>query len=426
MSIKKPVNKIEKLIDELCPDGVEFKKLGEVCEKTSNIKWQNNKNKQLQYIDLTSVDRNRNIITETKTITSETAPSRAQKIVKAGDVIFGTTRPTLKRFCVINHEYNEQICSTGFCVLRPKIEIVLTNYIFHFISSSDFYTYTESNQKGASYPAISDSAVKKIKIPIPPLAIQKEIVKTLHNFTELEAELEAEIEAELEARKNQYEYYRGELLAFDPSACDAQVDDEVKWKTLGEVAGYRRGSFPQPYGESRWYDGESAMPFVQVADVGENMRLIENTKRKISKLAQPKSVFVPVGTVIVTLQGSIGRVAITQYDSYVDRTLAIFERFKIEINKKYFAYQLESKFGIEKENARGSTIKTITKEEFTQYKIPIPSLAEQKRIVSILDKFDAIVIDISIGLPAEITARKKQYEYYRNQLLTFKEKQDAN
>jgi type I restriction enzyme S subunit len=81
MSIKKPMNKIEKLINELCPEGVEFRALGEICEKTSNIKWQNNKSKQFQYIDLSSVDRNRNIITETQVITSETAPSRAQKIV---------------------------------------------------------------------------------------------------------------------------------------------------------------------------------------------------------------------------------------------------------------------------------------------------------------------------------------------------------
>jgi type I restriction enzyme S subunit len=196
-------------------------------------------------------------------------------------------------------------------------------------------------------------------------------------------------------------------------------EDDVKWMTLGEIAGYRRGSFPQPYGESRWYGGDGAMPFVQVADVGEDMKLVENTKQTISKLAQSKSVFVPTGTVIVTLQGSIGRVAITQYDSYLDRTLAIFESFKIQINKKYFAYQLERKFSIEKETARGSTIKTITKEELTKFLIPVPSLEKQEQIVATLDQFDALVNDISIGLPAELTARRQQYEYYRNKLLTF-------
>ncbi|MDO8618343.1 MAG: restriction endonuclease subunit S [Candidatus Daviesbacteria bacterium] len=189
----------------------------------------------------------------------------------------------------------------------------------------------------------------------------------------------------------------------------------VEFKTLGEVASYRRGSFPQPYGESRWYNGENSMPFVQVADVGENMRLVENTKSKISKLAQPKSVFVPAETVIVTLQGSIGRVAITQYDSYVDRTLAIFESFKTEINKKYFAFQLESKFGLEKGNARGSTIKTITKEEFTKFKIPVPPLAIQEEIVTILNKFT----ELDTELDTELEARKKQHVCYQDELFKF-------
>lgn len=190
---------------------------------------------------------------------------------------------------------------------------------------------------------------------------------------------------------------------------------------LADICSFRRGSFPQPYGEEKWYGGEGAMPFVQVVDVANDLKLVNDTKNKISKLAQPMSVFVPKETVIVSIQGSIGRVAITQYDSYVDRTLAIFSDYKTDISKRYFAYQLQRVFGIEKEFARGSTIKTITKEEFAKFVIPVPPLEEQERIVSILDKFDALVNDISEGLPAEIDARKQQYEYYRNKLLDFKE-----
>ena len=141
----------------------------------------------------------------------------------------------------------------------------------------------------------------------------------------------------------------------------------MEFLKLEEVANYRRGSFPQPYGNREWYDGEEAMPFVQVIDVGEDMKLSEDTKKKISKIAQSKSVFVNSGTVIVTLQGSIGRVAITHYDCYVDRTLAIFTSFKINIDTKYFAYQLKNKFSFEEKSARGSTIKTITKEEFSSF-----------------------------------------------------------
>ena len=197
----------------------------------------------------------------------------------------------------------------------------------------------------------------------------------------------------------------------------------VEWRTLEDVASFRRGSFPQPYGNSEWYDGEGSMPFVQVVDVLDGgFALKENTKQRISKLAQLKSVFVQEGTIIVTLQGTIGRVAVTQYDCYVDRTLAIFTNYISGINKKYFAYQLKSKFDIEKENARGSTLKTITKEEFSKFKIPIPcpdnpekSLAIQAEIVRILDTFTALTAELT----AELTDRKKQYNYYRDRLLTF-------
>ena len=189
---------------------------------------------------------------------------------------------------------------------------------------------------------------------------------------------------------------------------------------LKQIAKYRRGSFPQPYGNSEWYDGEGSMPFVQVADVEEDsMRLKEATKQKISKLAMPKSVFAPKGTVIVTLQGSIGKVAITQYDSYVDRTLGLFENYLIDIDKKYFALQLEKIFSIKRKKARGGTIKTITKEEFSEFQIPIPSLSEQNRIVGILDTFTASIDN----LKEQIAQRRKQYEYYRDQLLDLEGKE---
>lgn len=191
---------------------------------------------------------------------------------------------------------------------------------------------------------------------------------------------------------------------------------KVEWKALADVVEFRRGSFPQPYGNSDWFDGEGSMPFVQVADVSdEGYRLNEETKQLISKLAQPKSVFVETGTVIVTLQGTLGRVAITQYDCYVDRTLAIFTNYKESINKKYFAYQLKSKFDVEKKNARGSTLKTITKQEFSKFRIAIPSLEVQNEIVRILDTFTTLTAELT----AELITRKQQYSYYRKQLLTF-------
>ena len=133
-------------------------------------------------------------------------------------------------------------------------------------------------------------------------------------------------------------------------------------KTLKEVAKYRRGSFPQPYGKKEWYDGEGSMPFVQVADLQEDDFVLNDiTKKRISKKAQEFSVFVKKGTVLVSLQGSIGKVAITQYDSYVDRTVAIFFKIDDFLNKYFFAIQIKLRFEIERVKARGTTIKTITK-----------------------------------------------------------------
>ena len=289
------------------------------------------------------------------------------------------------------------------------VTVAIPKYVYFCLQKSHLEQYNTAG----GVPSLTQKVLNCIRIPLPPLAVQQEIVRILDSFTELTTELNKKLTAELTARRKQYEHYRDELL-------DNPLGSSMM--TLGEIADYRRGSFPQPYGNAEWYGGDSAMPFVQVADVEEyGMVLREKTKQQISAIAQPKSVFVPTGTVICSIQGSIGRVAITQYDSYVDRTLAIFEKYKINIDKRFFAYQIQRKFGIEKEFARGSTLKTITKEEFTKFEIPVPPLNEQKRIVSILDRFDTICNDLTSGLPAEIAARQKQYEYYRDKLLTFKE-----
>ena len=133
------------------------------------------------------------------------------------------------------------------------------------------------------------------------------------------------------------------------------------------------------------------MPFVQVVDVLENLRLVADTKQKISTLAQPMSVFVPSDSVIVTLQGSIGRVAITQYDAYVDRTILIFEDYIYQTNKEFWAYTIRNKFEIERQKAPGGTIKTITKEALSDFKVSIPNYSEQSSIGSLFRTLDDLL-----------------------------------
>ena len=167
--------------------------------------------------------------------------------------------------------------------------------------------------------------------------------------------------------------------------------DAWEQRKLGEVANYRRGSFPQPYGKSEWYDGEEAMPFVQVADVTDTMKLVDDTKQKISKLAQPMSVYAEENSVLVTLQGSIGRVAITQYGAFVDRTVLIFEKYKTEIDNTFWAYIIKQKFIDEARKAPGGTIKTITKETLSDFDLSIPKYEEQKKIGAYFEHLDRLI-----------------------------------
>ena len=167
--------------------------------------------------------------------------------------------------------------------------------------------------------------------------------------------------------------------------------DTWEQRKLSDCAGFRRGSFPQPYGNKDWYDGEGAMPFVQVADVSDDMKLVDDTKQKISKLAQPMSVCAEEGSVLVTLQGSIGRVAIMQYKAFVDRTVLIFDKYNADIDKTFWAYIIKEKFIEEARKAPGGTIKTITKEVLSDFDLMLPSYDEQKMLGKLLHSLDHLI-----------------------------------
>ena len=175
------------------------------------------------------------------------------------------------------------------------------SYLMYYLNSSLFERDKMSCVSGTTIMHLSPTKLAEKTIPIPSLEEQNRIVGILDTFTSAIDNLKEQIAQ----RRKQYEYYRDQLL-------DLEGKPGVEMKTIGNIAKYRRGSFPQPYGNKEWYDGEGAMPFVQVADVEEKgMRLKRSTNQFISRLAMPKSVFAPIGTILVTLQGSIGKVAIT-------------------------------------------------------------------------------------------------------------------
>ena len=227
-----------------------------------------------------------------------------------------------------------------------------------------------------------------------------EFFDTFHYITESKAEQEkiAKLMELIEQRiskqqalvDNLKKYKRGLLPDIFEQRLSFTSETDSAWKEvrLGDICRYRRGSFPQPYGLPEWYDEEKGMPFIQVADVTDSMSVNPDTNRHISDKAKKQSVYIPKGTLIITLQGTIGRVAITPYDAYIDRTLLIIQDIDKNILQEFLMYALYMKFSEEKQTADGSIIKTITKETLTDFFIKVPPIKEQAKIVRVLMSLD--------------------------------------
>ena len=193
--------------------GFERVTLRNVLRPTQNIKWKDNK-RVYRYIDLTSVCRETNNILQTIEITASNAPSRAQKIVYTDDVIFATTRPTQMRIAIVPEIFNEQVASTGYCVLRADRELVLPKWLYYNLSTTRFKGFLEEKQSGSAYPAISDNELKGYQIPVPHLEEQARIIAVLDKFETLTHSISEGLPKEIALRRKQYEYYRNQLLSF--------------------------------------------------------------------------------------------------------------------------------------------------------------------------------------------------------------------
>lgn len=253
--------------------------------------------------------------------------------------------------------------------------------------------YIEIGARAHGALSIDTKYLWNMPVAVPKLPEQQKIADCLSSIDEL-------ISAEEKKLSLLNEYKKGWMQRLFPAEEKTvpewrfpEFQDNKEWETakLINVADYRRGSFPQPYGLAKWYDEFNGMPFIQVFDVDDNMRLKATTKNKISKLASKQSVFIGKGTLIVTLQGSIGRVAITQYDAYIDRTLLLFEKFYMDIDKVFFAYIIQRLFEIKKQSAPGGIIKTITKQALSEFTVKLPERPEQQKIANFLSGIDELI-----------------------------------
>lgn len=267
-------------------------------------------------------------------------------------------------------------------------------------------------------PALNASNLKKLLIPIPPLETQQKIVKILDKFTELEAELAL--------RKRQYRYYRDFLLDFDNQIGGGIADGykgrlkDVVWKTLGEVFDLKNGYTPSKSNKEYWENG--SIPWSRMEDIRENSRILDNSLKHISKSAVKGGKLFPAKSIMMSTTATIGEHALIKVNYISNQQLTNFtikDEFKdaLDINFAFYYFFIIAEQS--KKLINTSSLPIISMKELKKLKIPIPPLPEQEKIAAILDKFDTLTHSISEGLPHEIALRRKQYEYYREQLLAF-------
>lgn len=301
---------------------------------------------------------------------------------------------------------------------------IYIKYVYYFLKTQENYFRNIGSKM--QMPQIATPDTDNYKIPIPSLETQQKIVKILDKFTKLEATLEATLEAELALRKRQYRYYRDFLLDFDNQIGGMIADDykgrlkDVVWKTLGEVAKIQRGASPRPISNYIIQNGDG-IPWIKIGDTSLNSKYIEKTEQKISYEGALKSRILEEGDFVISNSMSYGRPYILKIKGAIHDGWASISGFKKELNPDFLYHYLSSNDVQHywKSKINSSSVSNLNVDIIKTLIIPIPPLAEQEKIVAILDKFDTLTNSVSEGLPQEIALRRKQYEYYREQLLAF-------
>lgn len=396
------MSKLQELIKELCPEGVEFRKLGEVCEYIRGITYNKSQEAKPNDINTIKVLRANNISVSTNTLNfsdikeviSTVKYKKEQKLYK-GDILICAGSGSKEHIGKVAYIFNDiDYTFGGFMAVVRCSPNITSRFLFHILTSKSFNDYLNKTIDSSTINNLNSRIMGNFEIPLPPLEIQNEIVRILDAFTAHTAELQAE----LQARKEQYEYYRNKLFTFDEN------DEGVKWMKLNEFAEIGTGSSNT---QDELSDG--LYPFF--------VR---------SQIVRSKNEYEFDETAIITSGDGVG---VGKIFHYVEGKYALHQRaYRIHIldntvMPKFFFYYMRSEFyNYITKNAFSSSVTSIRKPMLLNFPVPLPPLSEQQRIVSILDKFESLVNDLSEGLPAEIAAVQEQYEYYRNKLLTFKRK----
>lgn len=373
------MSKLQELIRELCPNGVEYRKLGEI------VTIKNGKDYKHLGKGNIPVYGSGGIMTYVDTYAYNKPTVLIPRKGSLGNLFYVDT-PFWNVDTIFYTDVDTQ-----------QINV---KYLYYLLAKE----HLENLNKAGGVPSLTQSILNKIMLPIPPLKVQEEIVRILDHFTNLTAELQAE----LQARKEQYEYYRNKLLTFDNIRGGTQSVTWMKMGEIGNICMCKRIMKEQT-------NTISGVPFYKIGTFGKSAdayisrELYEDYKNRFS--------FPIKGEVLISASGTIGRSVI--YDGkdayFQDSNIVWIHNDETKVLNKYLYHY----YRIIEWNVEGGTIKRLYNSNLAKTKIAVPSLSEQQRIVSILDKFEALANDFTEGLPAEIAAVQEQYEYYRNKLLSF-------
>lgn len=414
------MSKLKELIEELCPNGVEYKPLWKVTiwdKKFNGV----DKSKQIKVIsykyylssDFAKVERkNGNIKYICTGISGEeryTTEELAGDYLSEGEVVcipWGGT-PNVKY-------YNGKFVTGDNRIATSLDTRVLNNkFLYYWMQSkiniiSKFY-----RGSGIKHPSMKD--ILDIQIPVPPLEVQCEIVRILDGFTELEVEFEAKLKAELEARKKQYEYYRDKILNFDDAGNPCNCT--------------------HTHTHTHGYFYKQIIEYIKLKDIAEIGTGSSNTNEELENGKYPFFVRSPIvrykddyeydEEAIITSGDGVG---VGKIFHLINGKYALHQRayrihiINVEFKTEFIYYYMKAKFyKYINEKSLHSSVTSIRRPMLNNFLIPKISIEEQERIVKILDRFEKLCNDILEGLSAEIETRKKQYEYYRDKILTFKE-----
>lgn len=365
----------------------------------------------LNYMD---VYRNRHI--ESSTISASTTASFSKLAtcsLRKGDVVITPTSESvddLAHAAVVAEDLPDVVYSYHVMRLRMRGAGLDPGFLAYLFRSAPVQEQIRLFVAGITRFGLTRPKWNSLVVPVPDLELQREIVRALDHFRGLQSELENE----LEARRRQYASYRDQLVLSGAGSGSLRM--------LGELATVARGASPRPIQEYLT-DDPQGIPWIKIGDVPVGEKFITRTAQRVTKAGAAKSRRVYPGDFVLSNSMSFGRPYISKVEGCIHDGWLAISNFGEHFLPDYL-YHLLSSTPIQNDFARrvgSSTVSNLNSETVKATLLSVPTLEEQLKIVKVLDQFDALINDPHIGLPAELAARRKQYEYYRDKLLTFEE-----